>query len=366
MTSSGSPRPLQIGNDQRAAFQKLLLDGLRTGLDSGTPGSLLGTASTLLNVLSGASDPAATATLTRALVAWDRPEASAAALAMATLAGDERLRRQLRRDIADRHHLPSWLVQLHRTEPVDQAVELSTPFRAEDELLVGVALPGGHPVTAVVRIDNELGFRAVGATVLAERLETVLQRIEGDGNPDLTVRDLDPADARARLTHALITADFDGLLGDGLPWQAMRPLVRWLLTFLPECGDAVVPGRREDVDLDDVVDRFLASPWGRPWTRGSLLLLAEEVLGDGLSNGLGDPLLWAPRHVARVLDPKRLVLRADDIDVERTPELLRDLIRYGHGERGLRLGLTDESLAEVDRHADAFQAAVRSWDEELA
>src|SRR3954465_11582457 len=114
MTSPGSPRPLQLGDAQRAAFQKLLLNGLRTGLDSGTPGSLLGTASTLLNVLSAASEPAATATLTRALVACHRPEASAAALAMAGLAGDDDLRRQLRRDIADRgHHLPSWLVQLH-------------------------------------------------------------------------------------------------------------------------------------------------------------------------------------------------------------------------------------------------------------
>ena len=70
------------------------------------------------------------------------------------------------------HPLPRWLVDLHRAEPVDRAVELSTPFRVVDELLVGVVLPGGQPVTALVRIDNELGFRAAGASVFLEHLAT--------------------------------------------------------------------------------------------------------------------------------------------------------------------------------------------------
>ena len=115
----------------------------------------------------------------RALVAWDRPETSACALSMAALAGDDRLRRRLRRDIADRgHHLSGWLVQLHRTEPVGRAVELSTPFRVEDELLVGVLVAGGYPLTALIRVDNELGFRAAGVTMFTEHLDTVLRRIE--------------------------------------------------------------------------------------------------------------------------------------------------------------------------------------------
>src|SRR5438128_469555 len=109
MTSSGRSRPLPIGDEHRAEFRELLLRGLRTGLDSDDPASLLGTASTLLGILSGATDPAATTTFIRSVLAWDRPEASAGAFALATLAGDDDLRRQLRRKIADRgHHLPSW------------------------------------------------------------------------------------------------------------------------------------------------------------------------------------------------------------------------------------------------------------------
>src|SRR4051794_5703570 len=182
-------------------FRDLLLGALRKGIDASAPASLLSTASSLLNIISAEASPTARATSIRALVGWNRPEASAGALAMATLAGDDDLRRQLRNDIADRgHHLPRWLAQLHRTEPVDRAVEVSSPFRVEDELLVGVTVPGGHPLTALVRVDNELGFRAVGGRVLAEHLSTVLQRIEDAGNPDRTVRDVSTADARARIS----------------------------------------------------------------------------------------------------------------------------------------------------------------------
>jgi hypothetical protein len=126
-------------------------------------------------------------------------------------------------------------------------------------------------------------------------------------------------------------------------------------------GDATVPGRPVDVDADELAVRFLASPWGRPWARPSLRLLVEQVLDSGRGNGLGDPLLWSPRHVGRLLDPRLCDMAADALDAVRTPELLRDLIRYGHGERGLHPELTDASLQAVDRWAPGFLAAVRSW-----
>ena len=92
----------------------------------------------------------------------------------------------------------------------------SCPFRDVDELLVGITTPGGHALTAIVRVDNEIGAR--------------------------------------------------------------------------------------DAEVDDVLHHVLASPWGRPWTRAGLAALAEAVLGKGLQNALGDPLLWAPHHVRRLLD----------------------------------------------------------------
>ncbi|WP_336031219.1 hypothetical protein [Geodermatophilus sp. FMUSA9-8] len=362
MTTTGRRPSLPIDPHVAAAWQAMMASALRAGTDSHTPGPLLATAAMLVDIAAGATDPAATATLIRRIAAWDRPESSAGAVAMAALAGDESLRREMRRAAADRGHaLPRWLAELHRAQPVSRAVQLTGPFRDVDELVVGLTVPGGHALTAVVRVDNELGFRAVGGVAHEDRLDDVVARIAA-GTPDLSVRDVAPADARARLTEALRGPDLDVLLGRDTPWPRLRPLVGWLVALLPPGGDTTVPGVVEDVDLDDVLAAFLASPWGRPWTSWLLAPLLEAVLGDGLANGLGDPLLWAPHHVARLLDPDGSALL--DVDAARAPELLRDLVRYGHAERGLRPGLTEKTLAAIDRCSGPFLSAVRSWEDD--
>jgi hypothetical protein len=57
-------------------------------------------------------------------------------------------------------------------------------------------------------------------------------------------------------------------------------------------------------------------------------------------------------------------LDAETPHLERTPELLRDLIRYGHAERGLRPELTDVALAAVDASTAPFVAAVHRLEED--
>jgi hypothetical protein len=367
MTTTGHRPPLHLTEQHGADVAAILGSALRSGIESPTPGPLLATAATLLTIAEAGSDPTSTTTLIRALAAWDRPASSAGALAIASLIGDEGLRREVRRDAADRGHpLPRWLVQLHRSEPAGRAVELSTVFRDVDEIVVGVTVPGGHPLTAVVEVDNELGARAVGGRLLGESVDAVVQRVPEGDQPDTRVRDIASADARARLAHALRGPDLEALHLRVTPWRQARPLVAWMLTLLPDGGDATVPGTRDDVDLDDVAEGFLASPWGRPWTRCGLTDLVEQVLIAGSSNGVGDPLLWAPHNVARVLDTESAPLFLDSLHLHRIPELLRDLIRYGHAERGLRAALTDEALAAVDRHADRYWASVHAWDDEDA
>jgi hypothetical protein len=364
MTTKKPRPPLRIADDARAQFESNLLDGLRSGVEAASPGALLGMASMLLSVTSHRDvAPGATAQVVRALTTLDRVETSAGALAIAVLSGDAELRRWVRRDLADRGHaVPRWLADLHRCAPVERAVEITGPFRDLDDLVVGITTPSGHALTAVVRVDNELGACDVGGSLYGQPLDTVVERLRPMADPDVHLRDIPPADARARLAAALSGIDLDAVLGTATEWQTQRPLLRWMLGFLPAGGDATVPGSTADVDLDALVADFLDSPWGRPWTRGSLPLLVEEVLADGLANGLGDPRRWAPHHVRRLLDPDRSTQLLDHLDAGRTPELLRDLIRYGHAERGLRPERTDTSLAVVDRYADAFLDAARAWE----
>ena len=134
-----------------------------------------------------------------------------------------------------------------------------------------------------------------------------------------------------------------------------------MLSLLPEGGrDDVLRNLSAD-ELDEIADRFLAT--GAPWSDDDLRPLLDEVLAAGSANGIGDPLVWSPRNVRRLLDPRLLLLTPETPHLDRTPDLLRDLIRYGHAERGIRPELTDEALAAVDASAGAFLEAVRDSNE---
>jgi hypothetical protein len=66
--------------------------------------------------------------------------------------------------------------------------------------------------------------------------------------------------------------------------------------------------------------------------------------------------------VRGLLDPRLLSLTPRTPGLDRAPDLLRGLIRFGHAERGLRQELTEAALAAVNASADAFLAAVRELD----
>ncbi len=339
------------------------MDALLAGVDSPTPGPLLGVVGLLLSAVAGSDDPAASLDdLVRSLSAVDRVEASAAVLAIATLTVDADLRRRVRREIAERGHvLPRWLAELDRSTPVDRAVEISTVFRDADELLVGVTVPGGHPLTAVVRVDNELGAVATDGYVVESPLASVLALLTEDDEPDVRVRDIPAADARARIAAAVQELDLGPSPFVSETWAESRPLVEWVLSLLPEGGqDDVLRDLSED-ELDEIAERFLAA--AAAWSGGDLRPLLDEVLVAGSTNGVGDPLVWSPENVRRLLDPRALFLDPGTPHLDRAPDLLRDLIRFGHAERGLRQERTDDALAAVEASAGAFLAAVRRPDD---
>src|SRR4051812_26279731 len=268
MSTTGHPTTAPNTDELRSQFWDSLSQELSAGLDSATPGRLLTVASTLLDVTSHPdADPESTAVVVRGLAAWDRPETSAGALAVATLTGDGSLRRWARRDLVDRGHtVPRWLADLHLAAPSDRAVELSAPFREVDVVVLGVTIPSGHALTAVVHVDNELGARAIDGATFEKPIGEVLHQLRADDDPNLRTRDISAANACARLTAAFTGVTLDALPTTSTHWPAQRCLVRWILSRFPDGGDATVPGSQDDVDIDELAIRFLASPWGRPWT----------------------------------------------------------------------------------------------------
>jgi hypothetical protein len=132
-----------------------------------------------------------------------------------------------------------------------------------------------------------------------------------------------------------------------------------MLTMLPEGGEGEVLNCLSDDDLDEVAERFLASPFGPAWLDDELRPLVDEVVAAGSSNGIGDPLIWSPDNVRKLLNPELRFLGYRTPSLDRAPELLRDLIRYGHAERGLRPELTTAALAALDAAAGPYLTAVQ-------
>lgn len=347
-----SRRPDSRGTPPETVFR----DALLAGVDSPTPSPMLGVAGLVLSIAAGADDPAASLDdIVRGLVTAGRVETLATALTVATLTNDVELRRRVRREIADRGLvLPRWLAELDRAEPVGRAVEISTVFRDVDTLLVGVTVPGGHPLTAVVHIDNECGAVATDGYVVQGPLAAVVPLLAGDGDPDVRARDVSPADARARIVTGLRFRPWPWVSES---WNRSRPVIEWMATRLPEGGRDDVQQDLSDDEMDELVDRFLATY--DPWLRRQLGQLVEGVLWAGRANGIGDPLVWSPSNVRRLLDSGLSALDPETPLLHRAPDVLRDLICHGHAERGLRQELTDDALAAVATCAAAFRTAVR-------
>lgn len=337
---------------------------LVSAAESPTPGPLLGVAALMLDVTAGADDPGAhREELVLGMAGSGRSETSAAAVAVATILGDDELRRRVRREIADSGLvLPRWLAELHRTEALGRAVEISTVYRDVDQLLVGATVPGGYPLTAVVLVDNELGAFAADGFVVEEPLDEVAAFALADAGEDARLRDISPADARARIESAIRELDLGPGTGGYESWAQSRPLVTWVVGLQPTGGSADVLQELSEDELDDITDRFLASPFGPAWAGPHLRPLVDEVVVAGSANGIGDPLVWSPDNVRKLLTPEFRTLDDSIPLLDRVPELLRDLIRFGHAERGLRPGLTTAALAAVDATAESFLAAVREPD----
>jgi hypothetical protein len=80
-------------------------------------------------------------------------------------------------------------------------------------------------------------------------------------------------------------------------------------------------------ELDGIAERFLASPFGPAWSDDDLRPLIDDVMAAGSANGIGDPLVWSPGNVRKLLDPRLRALDSLTLHLDRAPDLLRDLIR---------------------------------------
>lgn len=356
--------------EPHCAQEQQLFQSLRAALRSGEPLDLLAIVSGFLEVTDPRSrDPfapdeqrATLADLVESFIGTPYAETTAALIAIKALVTDEVLAARINRELEGRRHpLPDWLTGLDLAR-IDSDVWFMTHVLGDgDDYLIGVTLPTGYALSALVYVDHNLGTVVKDAFVIPEPLEDLaikMGTLIDDADQSLTRTD--PATARAVIEAAIASGSHlcPPLTTDS--WPMCRPLVEWMVRMLPTGG--VAPDWREwtEEEKAEVAAGFFASPFGVPLDRDDERDLLGSVLWFGTSYATGDPFLWSPVTVEMLLAdwfPRKVI--AEPTYLAKLPDLLRAFIHYCHDRNGIRRDLTSETLAAVDHYEPEYLDLIR-------
>ncbi len=301
--------------------------------------------------------------LVRSFLDVPAPETSALLAVIAEMTPDDVLRARIRRELAERHHaLPRWLARLSEST-VYRCVEMVHVLGDGDNVMLRVRLPEGHELTLVVYIDHNLGTLVKDAFAVPGPIAELVRFMKSKaGDADTRWDDLDPADARVRLTDAIELAAITFPPFETDTWPASRAMVEWASRLLPPGGTGYERPEWDDAQTAALAERFWASPYAESLRRDPEQRdLLESLLWFGTGSGPGDPLRWSPVNVEILLTdwiPRKIV--ADARHLSKVPTLLRAFIRFCHAESGIRPSLTQETLAAVDHWESEYQRIIRT------
>jgi hypothetical protein len=398
----GRPRHLGLVPPQDASPVGDLLADVRAALRSGEPLDLLALVSTMMSVFDPRladpferrDDSAARASFEDLVVSFidvPRPETTALLAALAALLPSggpvawsegahpgrpsrrpatprtvpglgELTAAALQRAVVERgHRLPGWLEHVDDAE-VTGVTKMTHVLGDGDNVIVGVRIPPRHELSVVVYIDHNLGGVVKDAFVVPEGPPALIARMRRIAqDPDTEWREMSAADARARITDAVDSGAMTWPPFETDTWPACRPLVEWIVRFMPAGGTIGERAEWSAEETDRIATTFLASPEGarhRPRARREML---DSLLWYGTGYGRCDPLRWSQVSVEIVLTdwvPRKVVAPVSQLRL--VPDVLRDLVRFGHRELGIRRELTDETLDAVDSFEPAYLALIRT------
>ena len=289
------------------------------------------------------------------------PETTALLSVVASFSDDEIERRRLDRIVAQRdHRLPAWIAGLKGAEAY-RTLEMVHILGDGDNVMVGVRLPTGEELTAVVYIDHNMGTLVKDAFVVPTSIEALLAIMRPQTDPHTTFADLALADAKARIVDAIATAAITYPPFESDTWPACRRLVEWITGLLPDGGCGYERPEWSEDDREDLAERFFDSSFGAALDDADHRGLLESILWFGCDYGPGDPMRWSPVAVGILLDdwiPRKLV--ADARYLSKAPTLLRAFVRFCHAELEIPTYLTDQTLDAVAESEPEYQRTIRS------
>jgi len=249
---------------------------------------------------------------------------------------------------------PDYLGGYTVTDPFGDQIGYYLTFRYADR----------QPHMLMALYDENLGGIIKDAFV-AELREGADPRGLLESDPDVTVQDADPAEAAARIGHAVATGD---LFVDN-DWTAdfkhTRTLVRARMRLLPVVELPEPPEPRDDEAREALIQEFLASPLASSLAprQDETLRIVDHCLIARCDFGDGDPLRWSPTVVELfMLDylPRKVSLSPGEIDA--LPEVLTAWVRFALTKRGLDKRFVAEAAEAVQTLTEEFREVVSDTD----
>jgi hypothetical protein len=253
---------------------------------------------------------------------------------------------------AQGHAEAPWATALGQVGPTAAALMSEESFDDGVSVMVEFAGPGYEPHTFGIYIDHNMGGLVKDA-FLAGPLSEVrgqLKRTAPNG-VGISIRDLDLAEARARVEAALYMLDhtYDPPVSEDV--RSMRALFDARMELVPDGFE--LPDEYEEVTPEEcqvLLDGFLSSPEGQRW-RGDEDAedVAQLAIDFGAGYNHGGPLRWSPVVVEIFMTSwlARKVTRGPEF-FARVPAVLRDWVNYAGHRQGVPPAPLRDALAAVE------------------
>jgi hypothetical protein len=249
---------------------------------------------------------------------------------------------------------PAWSEQVGQARPVAAMLTYEEFFDDGLSVVVEFAAADGEAHSLGIYIDHNMGGLVKDAFLVPGGLSEVRDELGGRaGNDDgLAVRELDLAEARARVENALATLDhtFDPPVDEDA--RSLRALIDARLRLLPDgftLADEFIEVEPED--RARLLSDFFSSPEGQRWHGDED---AEDVAATAIEFGCGynhgGPLRWSPVVVEIFMTAwlAHKVAREPEF-FRRVPEVLGDWVAYAGRRRGVPAAPLREATAMVKR-----------------
>ncbi|GFG52288.1 hypothetical protein [Mycolicibacterium agri] len=256
-----------------------------------------------------------------------------------------------RREVSARQHpLPKWIARLPDIR-IRRVVRATHVLGDIEEVLIGTQIAGRYDMTCMVRFDHNTMFEIGKIDFTSESIdELVASAIEH--NSHFNFVDMSLADAGAWIRHGL---DQPMLPRKSDRWPETLPLVRWLVSHLPEGGQKYQRPEWDWAKLNELFDAFFTTPGGAPFDDYECRMMLHELV----DSGNGDPLRWSTTRIDQLMDGSsywagEFVLQC----VLELPDLLRAFIPFAHARSGTPEEFTTEAIAFIDKNARYYRREV--------